>query len=40
MATGSLGTLEIQVLANVAGLVADMGRAQAETARAFKEIQR
>jgi hypothetical protein len=40
MASGTLGTLEISVLANIANMVSDLGKAQAEATKASKEIQR
>ncbi len=40
MATGSLGTLSIDVISNIAGMVSDLGRAQQESAKAAREFQR
>jgi hypothetical protein len=39
MASGSLGTLSIDVLANIANMVSDLSKAQAEAAKASKEMQ-
>lgn len=40
MAGGSLGTLQIDVLANIANMVSDLGRAQLESQKAAREFQR
>lgn len=39
MANSTIGTLDIKVLANIASMVSDLGKAQAESTRAAREMQ-